>query len=175
MTLRDAVTNWLDPVFVREEELAMAISRKESPGILTRRTQTVRIAGNNWAEVRVPASHEWFILSVTVTEPVDVGVGNVPKHEYLQFNDELNIDFFNSRPQELPSPHAQSVITWGIDLSDMLEDDGQATLGYVITAPLPKMWLKENYVIYMQRDGRGGIPTTTSEWRILYEEYRKVS
>lgn len=164
----------LDPYFIREEELASIIQKKVDERNLVRRKVTRLIAGSGWAEITIPASYEWYVYSVTVNEPVDAGVGTVAKEHFLQFNDELNIPIFNLGIQQLPTPHAWSNVTWGIDLADMREDDGQGTPMYSITAPLPKMWLQENYRIYFQRDGVGGIPVTTSTWRIFYLEYRKV-
>jgi len=176
MPLRDLVTAWLDPEFVREEELATILDRKSPNDPKPQRNyKEGLIVGNGWVEIIVPASYEWFVYSVRIIEPVDVGVGTVPKEHFCQLNDDLNIDFMDLGTQQLPQTHAQSYITWGIDLTNMLEDDGVAAgPGYKITAPFPKMWLKEGYYIYLQRDGVGGVPTTTARYRILYLE-RKVS
>lgn len=177
MTFRDSVVNWLDPAFVREEELAAIIERKTAPAgeELQRRRYTGQITGSNYLEVIVPPSYEWFVYSIVGTEPADAGGGSVPKENFVQYNDDLNIPIFNIGCQQLPAITAFSYITFGIDLENMREDDGGVPPSYKITAVLPKLWLKENYRIYIQRDGVGGAPGTIATWRVFYLEYKKVN
>lgn len=178
MTLRDSVANWLDPVFVREEELALALERKATSqtGQLVRRNINAGIiTGSNLIDLIVPSSYEWFIYSVIATEPTDVGAGSLPKENYLEIQDDLGNIIFALPMQQLPAQTATSYLQWGIDLTNMREDDGSVPPSYKITSPLPKMWLHEGYHIVMNRDGVGGAPTTNSSWRVLVNEYRKVS
>jgi len=178
MTFRDSVVNWLDPAFVREEELAAVLERKTSStgAELERRNINMgQIAGNGWIEVTIPSSYEWFIYSVMGTEPTDGGAGSLPKNEFLQVYDDQGNIIFSIPVDTIPAVHAYSYLNWGIDLAVSTESDGGLPPRWFITAPLPKMWMKENYRIRVNREGVGGPPVTTSTYRMLYLEYRKVN
>ncbi len=170
--------NWLDPAFVREEELAAVLERKTSSlgGDLERRNINLgQIAGNGLVEVTIPASYEWFIYSIVGTEPTDAGAGALPKNTFLQVFDDTGNIIFMIPVDTIPAVHTASYLTWGIDLAISTESDGGVPPSWKITAPLPKMWMKENYIIRLNRDGVGGAPVTTGTYRMLYLEYRKVN
>jgi len=175
MPFRDLVTNWLDPVFVREEELAAVIGRRSEGLAPERRAITRQIVGTGVLEIEIPASYEWFVYSIVSTEPADAGAGSLPKENFITVLDDQELPMFYLGMQQLPAVTAQSYITWGIDLTNMREDDGGVPPSYKITAPFPKLWLKEGYMIRINRDGVGGAPITTATWRVFYLEYRKVS
>lgn len=149
----------LDPYFVREEELAAIMERKVTE-IPYRKYLRIPMGTMNTGNVaaQVPAGYQWLVFNVIGVDPGWGGVGALPATNWLEIADENNQTMMMIGAENMPATNALSYITWGLDLTDAIHDSGQLPPGYHISAPLPKMVLREYYRIRAHRDGIGGPP-----------------
>jgi len=166
---------YLDPYFVREEELA-AIMNRTSTEIAYRKWINAEIgtvpAGN--INIQVPAGYQWWVIAVIANEPTDAGVGATEKRNWLSLSDENGRVFAVIGAAPIPATYSESNITWGMDLEASTQNNGQLPPSYQITAKFPKIPMREYYRITCNRDTVGGIPVTDATYRILYFEEKLV-
>lgn len=160
----------LDPYFVREEELAALLERKTRINVEVRNRPMGTIVGNGYVEMTVPTNHEWLIYSISVFEPTDAGAGSLPKTHCIELYDDLANRFMTIGQRDLPMTIAQSYLTYGLDLPDAINDNGQLPPSYWITTALPQIVMKGSYTIVVRRNGIGGAPITDATVRIMYLE-----
>jgi hypothetical protein len=142
---KDLVVSYLDPYFVREEELAAIISAKSNGEIAYRKWIRIPmgVINEGYAEAQVPAGYQWFITNVVGIDPGWGGAGALPYSNCLEISDENDQTMLRIGAEDMPALNAVSYISWGVDLADAIHDSGQLPPGYWISAPLPKILLRE--------------------------------